>query len=340
MTSEKDYDNINPQEKGDFFMEQDEMCSAICDELLSQFDRVLVGQKKVKKLVAYSILSNSNSRILLTGGTGYGKSTLSDFLATRFKTVRISMTSDLLPCDIQELLKRNTDLRLLQIEEFNRASEQTQSALIELFSKGQMTIDGNIYSFRNLHDFYVIATQNDDEIAGMFPVPLAMYDRFDVSIAYDELSRDEMEEILFGNHSSNEQLHLLSSMLDKVQKAVNQFQTNKIDQNMMLTIFEKIDSLTIDNKKLFAGSNVRAHLFALKLVKLMALTSGRTYLLPTDIIDFIESLYMHRINQNVAQLNDEKVKDLFERIKIEIKEMQREKSLFEKSKSFIKSFNR
>ena len=174
----------------------------------------------------------------------------------------------------------------------------------------------------------------------MFPVPLAMYDRFDVSIAYDELSRDEMEEILFGKHSSNEQLHLLSSMLDKVQKAVDQFPTNKIDQNMMLTIFEKIDSLMIDNKKLFVGSNVRAHLFALKLVKLMALTNGRTYLLPTDIIDFIESLYMHRINQNVAQLNDEKVKDLFAGIKGEIKEMRREKSLIEKSKSFIKSFNR
>lgn len=327
----------------------------VYDDVLSQLDRALIGQKKVKKVVASSLLCDTNSRILLTGGTGFGKSTLSDFVATSFKTERIEVTSDLLPSEIQKSLttsvipeeENNSDIqkqvieekkfRLLQVEELNRANAKAQSAFIELFDKNQITTDERIYHFQ---DFYVIATQNNEEVAGIFNVPLAIYDRFGMSVSYDDLSEEELRNLLFGYFQPSKKSHLNEFFINTVKKEVESFHLTKVDEDMMLAICKKIDTMVLHNKKLFAGSNYRAHAFALKLVKLMALSSERNYLMPTDILDFIEPLYMHRINQNVAQIGDENVKELFDDMKLKIRNLNRKNPCFDDTKIYVKGFGK
>lgn len=292
----------------------------VYNSTISTLDQVLVGQRRVKKVVAASLMCDMNSKILLTGNTGVGKTTLSNFLASSFCSERISVTSDMIPSDIQEQLKKNSAMQFLQIDEFNRASGKVQSTFIELFAEHQMSVEGTRYPFG---DFYVFATQNSADISGIFNVPQAVYDRFDVNIYFNPLSKSEKKFLLFQDFSPATISDIDIRHLRATKKVVDHFVTSDKDENMMLQIFELIDGMELDGQPLFAGSNIRAHKFALKLVKLFALTQGRKSLLPTDILEFLDYVYMHRINQNIAKIGDKEVVDRFSDTKDKIRSIRR-----------------
>lgn len=297
-----------------------ESVSEIYYSLLSSLDQVLIGQAKAKKAIASSILCDTNSKILMTGNTGVGKTTISNFLATSFNSERISVTSDMIPSDVQEQLKDKRNMQLLQVDEFNRASGKVQSTFIELFAEKQMSIGGEKYKF---NDFYVLATQNSADIAGVFNVPQAVYDRFDINIYFDNLTEAEKRKLFFGDFEAATESHLAVDDLVESAYAVSNFKTEKQDEDIMMQIFRFIDSMTLDGQRLFGGSNIRAHKFALKLAKLTALRNGRSQIFPSDIVDFINYIYMHRIDQNIARIGEKQVLDKFDEVKSKILSMKR-----------------
>lgn len=281
----------------------------IYDSTMEALDGVLVGQENVKRTVASAILCCTNSRILFIGNTGMGKTTLANFLASNFNNERISVTSDMIPSDIQEQLKSNPNLQFLQIDEFNRASGKVQSSLIELLAENKLTIGGKIYPF---NDFYVVATENNADIAGIFNVPQAVYDRFDVSISFETLTEMEKREILFGNFEPVFKKQLNINAIEYTKDAVDSLNISESDKNLMMKVFNIIDALTYNDKKLFGGSNIRAHRFAIRLAKFNALIDGRTRIKPRDLADFINYLYAHRIDQNIARMDDTRVQERFD----------------------------
>lgn len=287
----------------------------IYDNMIDTLDRVLIGQNMVKKVVAASILCDTNSRLLFTGNTGMGKTTLANFLAQSFNSERISVTSDMIPTDIQEQLKSNLNLQLLQIDEFNRASGKVQSTFIELLAENQLSIGGKKYPFK---DFYVIATENGEDIAGIFNVPQAVYDRFDVSISFDCLTDEEKRKLFFGGFEPDLSGKLDIESITLTKDAVDSFKIRREDEDLILQIFNIIDSLTYNEKRLFAGSNIRAHKFAIKLAKFNALIDGRTIIKPRDFADFINYLYSHRVNQRITRMDNQVVQERFDDVRTRI----------------------
>lgn len=292
----------------------------IYQSTLTALDQVLIGQSKAKNAIASSILCDMSSKILMTGNTGVGKTTISNFLATSFNSERISVTSDMIPSDVQEQLKNRQNMQLLQVDEFNRASGKVQSTFIELFAEKQMSIGGEKYKF---HDFYVFATQNSADIAGVFNVPQAVYDRFDINIYFDELTEEEKRKLFFSGFEAKTESHLRLDELVETAYAVSSFMTEKQDEDIMMQIFHFIDSMALDGQRLFGGSNIRAHKFALKLAKLTALRNGRSQIFPSDIVDFVNYIYMHRIDQNIACIGEKQVLDKFDEVKSKILSMKR-----------------
>ena len=65
---------------------------------------------------------------------------------------------------------------LVLVDEINRASPKTQSALLECMQEAQVTVDGVTHPLAR--PFMVIATQNPIEYEGTFPLPEAQLDRF------------------------------------------------------------------------------------------------------------------------------------------------------------------
>ncbi len=294
----------------------------VYDSVFHSLDYVLVGQNSVKKVVTASLLCDTNSKILLTGDTGTGKTTLSNFLASGFKSERISVTSDMIPSDVQEQLKSKSDMQLLQVDEFNRASGKVQSTFIELFAEKRMSVNGATHRF---NDFYVIATQNSKDISGIFNVPQAVYDRFDVNVYFSSLSDEEKRLLLFGGFEPSTQCTINQRHLSATKKVIDNFPMDEKDEEVMLKVFNLIDGMELDGEPLFAGSNIRAHKFALRLVKLFALTQGRTTFLATDILNFLDYVYMHRINQNIARIGDSEVVARFNDIKNKVYSIKRKR---------------
>src|SRR5207253_496674 len=86
-------------------------------------------------------------------------------------------------------------------DEINRTSPRTQSALLEVMSENQITVDGKR---RDLpQPFFVIATQNPTEFHGTYPLPEAQLDRFmmRITLGYPEAS-DEID-ILYSQNESH-----------------------------------------------------------------------------------------------------------------------------------------
>ena len=87
---------------------------------------------------------------------------------------------------------------VLLVDEINRATPKTQSALLEAMQERNVTIDG--------HDpprcpipFLILATQNPLEMAGTFPLPEAQLDRFLLKLSVGYPDREAEGELLDAN---------------------------------------------------------------------------------------------------------------------------------------------
>ena len=95
---------------------------------------------------------------------------------------------------------------MVLVDEINRASPKTQSALLECMQEVQVTIDGMTHPLAR--PFMVIATQNPIEYEGTFPLPEAQLDRFTMRLhlGYPSLA-DEAR--MLSEHAADEPLEHL-----------------------------------------------------------------------------------------------------------------------------------
>lgn len=285
--------------------------SKVYQEMYNYLNLILIGQENVKRTVVTAMLCDANSRILLTGNTGTGKTTLAKALAKSFNTEAIAMLPDLLPSDILNQLSKNPNMQFLQIDELNRASSKVSSAFIELFEENQMSIDEKTFNFK---PFYVFATQNNTDIAGIFNVSQALYDRFDVALYFNCLSKEDKRVLLFGDFKSQNKYKIATEYLYAVHQIVDRFSFSTKDQDLLMKIFSLVDNLKINGNYLFSGDNVRGHLYAKKMASLTAMANGRNYILAADLVDYLKPIYLHRLNQSQFSIEDIDVWDKFDEL--------------------------
>ena len=181
----------------------------IADELRSQVERRIVGQKHIVDSLVTAMMANGH--VLLVGVPGLAKtliiSTLAEALHLKFN--RIQFTPDLMPTDITgtEVIQEDkvTGERIFRFvrgpifanivlaDEINRTPPKTQAALLEAMQERDVTAAGHTYHLDP--PFFVLATQNPIEQEGTYPLPEAQLDRFmfDLRIGYP--SREEEEKI-------------------------------------------------------------------------------------------------------------------------------------------------
>ncbi|GAY75339.1 MoxR-like ATPases [Sporolactobacillus inulinus] len=157
-------------------------------ELLDHVEHVVVGKRKVVKLITVALLAGGH--VLIEDIPGVGKTimvqTIAKLIGADFK--RIQFTPDLLPSDITGLSIYNQkesrfEFRpgpimgnIILADEINRTSPKTQSALLEGMAEGHVTVDGVTRALPEL--FFVMATQNPIEYEGTYALPEAQLDRF------------------------------------------------------------------------------------------------------------------------------------------------------------------
>ena len=156
-------------------------------ELRSEIGKVIIGQDEVVRDVIISIFSRGHC--LLVGVPGLAKTLLVNTIARSLGLTynRIQFTPDLMPSDIigTEVLDENRQFRFIKgplfaniilADEINRTPPKTQSALLESMQEYAVTAAGKRYPLDQ--PFFVLATQNQIEQEGTYPLPEAQLDRF------------------------------------------------------------------------------------------------------------------------------------------------------------------
>ena len=155
--------------------------------------------------------------VILEDFPGVGKTMLAKSIARSLdcEFARVQATPDLLPSDITGVSVFNLQgnefefkpgpvfANIVLVDEINRASPKTQSALLECMQEVQVTVDGTTHMLAR--PFTVIATQNPIEYEGTFPLPEAQLDRFTMLLALGYPDVDAESKML-AEHAATEPL--------------------------------------------------------------------------------------------------------------------------------------
>ncbi|MEM1668396.1 MAG: MoxR family ATPase [Thermofilaceae archaeon] len=267
---------------------------------------ILVEKETEAKILTACLISRGHA--LVEGVPGIAKTTLAKSIARLFNLEfkRIQMTPDLLPADILGFYiydPRTGEFKLrmgpiftniLLVDEINRASPRTQSALLEAMQERQVTIEG--YTFKLEEPFMVIATQNPIEMEGVFPLPEAQVDRFLVKIETGYPSSEGFKNIL--------------KRIDEIELAVEEIKP-VFDKEQILKIMEEVKKVYVDDSiydyivkvveetrthpAVKLGGSPRAGIAILRLSKAWAYLEGRNYVIPDDVKIVAKPALVHRI---------------------------------------------
>jgi len=296
--------------------------------ILSEF---LHGKEKGIKLTFIAFFSKGH--LLIEDLPGLGKTTLaigiSKILGLDFG--RIQCTSDLLPSDITGLKIFNKNSQQFEfhkgpifnnvvlVDEINRTTPKTQSALLEAMGEKQVTIEGETYKLPK--PFFVIATQNPLEQFGTFPLPEAQMDRFLMRISLGYPSREAEKEIIKGG-SKRERLYELVSLFSKeeIENIQKDIEKIYIDDKIADYILDIVNA-TRKDKLISAGVSIRGTLAITRTAKTNAYFKGRDFVIPEDIKELAIYTIPHRIvlKEEYEHIpKEEVVKTILERIEVPV----------------------
>jgi len=283
-----------------------EQKSETIEEIINFLSKYLHGKAKALKLSLITFFSRGH--LLVEDLPGLGKTTLAIAItkALGLSFGRIQCTSDLLPTDITGLsiYNKNTGTfefhqgpvfnNIVLVDEINRATPKTQSALLEAMGEKQTTIEGKTYKLAK--PFFVIATQNPVEQFGTFPLPESQLDRFTMKISIGYASRQSEKEILKGG-SKREDLYSIEPMMtiEEVIELQNEIKETVYLSDRVLEYILDIVEATRSNKYILAGISTRGVLAINSTAKTKAYFSGRDYVIPEDIKELSEFTIPHRL---------------------------------------------
>lgn len=277
----------------------------IADRIVENVERVIIGKRKEVQLTVLGLLCQGH--ILIEDVPGVGKTVLAKSLAKsvgcRFQ--RIQFTPDMLPSDVTGVSVFNQKSRefefrpgpihaqIVLVDEINRATPKTQSALLEAMEERQVTVDGKTYPLQP--PFMVLATQNPIEYEGTFPLPEAQLDRFLLRIRLGYPAKDEEITIL----DRQQYVHPLEEItqvvpVEELQDAQLAVKDVYIDEKVKDYIVEIVRH-TRSHPEVYLGASSRGALAIYRLGQARAAMFGRDYVLPDDVKALAESALSHRI---------------------------------------------
>ncbi len=270
-----------------------------------QLNRVIAGKPEATRNAVLVMLCGGH--LLIEDVPGVGKTTLAKALARSIGGTfsRIQFTPDLLPTDVtgsaiynqrQQIFEFRAGpvfANVLLADEINRATPKTQSALLEAMEEHTVTADGEERALPV--PFMVIATQNNVEMAGTYPLPEAQMDRFFGRISLGYPSRDAENQMLEQQRERRPVDELTSigtpEQLAELQRVVRSVFVDPKVQDYIVALVRA----TRDHSHVSLGASPRASLHLQLAAQAEASSQGREFVTPDDVKSVGRMVLAHRI---------------------------------------------
>ncbi len=299
-------------------------------EIRGQIEQVIIGQEKVIELAMAALFSSGH--VLFEGVPGTAKTLLARTVATvlNMQFRRVQMTPDLLPGDVtgSSIYREDTHqfvfnpgpvfTNFLLVDEINRASARTQSALLEAMQELNVTYDGRTHPLPE--PFVVFATQNPIEQEGTYPLPLAQLDRFMFKIIVDYPDPKAEQRILREHHATESSAAPATKGVQPVVDPGEIIEARRIIRETFIRdeVIDYVQCLvqaTRDEDALAVGASPRAGLMLLMAAKSLGRFAGREFVTPDDVKAAFPHTMRHRVVPSAStELEGIAVDDILEGI--------------------------
>lgn len=288
----------------------------IFDTIVAGYSQKVVGQDSLRTTLLVALITGGH--VLLESVPGLAKTTAAESIAESVSASfrRIQCTPDLLPADIigtqiydPATATFGTQLgpvhaNFVLLDEINRSSAKTQSAMLEAMQERQTTIGGENHPLPS--PFLVLATQNPIEQEGTYHLPEAQLDRFLVKEVLGYPSPAEEAEIVRrvnagvyepgGTHGQAvtlddvrflqklvHRLYLDPAVLNYIVQAV--YVTRHAEQYLPPALAGYVEY----------GASPRASIAFASVARALALLSGRGHVIPEDVKSYRYQVLRHRL---------------------------------------------
>jgi MoxR-like ATPase len=282
------------------------------------FAAKVVGQDNLRETLLIGLLAGGH--ILLESVPGLAKTTAARVIAEAVDGgfQRIQCTPDLLPSDIigtqiydsarssfvTQLGPVHTNICLL--DEINRSSAKTQSAMLEAMEERQTTVAGKNYPIPE--PFLVIATQNPVDQEGTYPLSEAQTDRFMLKEIVRYPSPQEEVEVMSridaGVYNKGGPARRVVS-LDDVRRLQHIVAAVHMDHGIMHYASQLVAATRPRGQYTMLppqlarvveyGASPRATIAFCKAARAYALLRGRNYVIPDDVAKVAHRVLRHRL---------------------------------------------
>ncbi|WP_228069740.1 AAA family ATPase [Actinomyces bowdenii] len=292
-----------------------ERAGALLGTVATIFAQRVVGQEQLRVALVTTLMAGGH--ILLESVPGLAKTTAAQTLASAVSGSfrRIQCTPDLMPNDIvgTQILNYATGemttqlgpvhANIVLLDEINRSSAKTQSAMLEAMQERQTSIGGVVYPLP--HPFMVLATQNPIEEEGTYVLPEAQMDRFLLKevLSYPRPSEEAtvLERISSGSFDKPITTEAISTQdVEWLQGAAERVYVDPVIKQYIVALINTSRGggprpVAGLEAQVRVGASPRGGIALMKVAQAIALQEGRTYVIPDDVRLLRHSVLRHRL---------------------------------------------
>jgi MoxR-like ATPase len=286
--------------------------------------KVIYGKDEVIEKLLVALLCRGH--VLLEDVPGVGKTILARAISATLggQMQRVQCTPDLLPADVIGVSIYNQQsgefefrqgpvmTNLLLVDEINRATPRTQSALLEAMEERTVTVDANTMQLPR--PFFMLATENPVEFEGTFPLPEAQKDRFFLSTRMGYPMEEAEKEIMDSQRRMTHPVSDLTAVTTSEEIIGLQGEVGKVEvpDELRRYVLDLVAATRTDSR-LRLGASPRASMALYKGSQALAAIRGRSRVELEDIVELVPPVLWKRISvrsENLLKgLTEEKVID-------------------------------